>query len=201
MPLASSPASAPPFTHAVLFRYGQEKLLQTFLDNPRIAAILETTAGTAAEGVATLCFTTAVPNELEAIFRRGSEWDEGFELVAALDLQPGSDEADASEFLDLTQQLATSSAFGAVQAAAGRFNSVRKHLGEESNETLNPDFMIHVRFETKEQLEAFVQCPPVAAILEGDERAPLKAAWAMALAVAPAENSNSSPQKGSPSVF
>ena len=75
------------------------------------------------------------------------------------------------------------------------------HVGEESKCNLEPDFVCLVRFHTKEQLEAFVLCPPVAASLEGDERAPFKAAWAASLVIAPAENTNSSPQQGTPKLF
>ena len=35
-------------------------------------------------GVATLAFSGAVPNELEAVFRRGEEWEAGVEHVLAL---------------------------------------------------------------------------------------------------------------------
>ena len=164
--------------------------------------MLQGSTSTIVEDVSTICFQTSVPNELEAIFRRGGEWDEGFEFVGALSLQPGSNESDALEFLDLTQQLATSSAFGAVQAAAGPCKQVLRHGGvlDDSQKIVleQPDFMVLVRFQAKEQLDAFVQCPPVAAVLEGDERSPLKAVWAGVLVVAPAENSQSSPQTGAP---
>lgn len=38
-------------------------------------------------GISTVNFQGCVPNELEAIFRRGSEWEAGVELVVALALQ------------------------------------------------------------------------------------------------------------------
>ena len=38
-------------------------------------------------GVATLAFSGAVPNELEAVFRRGEEWEAGVEHVLALRVQ------------------------------------------------------------------------------------------------------------------
>ena len=40
-------------------------------------------------GITTLNFRGCVPNELEAIFRRGPEWGEGLELVLAAALQVG----------------------------------------------------------------------------------------------------------------
>ncbi len=203
LPGAAGAALAPPFTHAVLFRYGQDSIMRAFLGNERIQEMLERGAASAATDVSTLCFTSAVPNELEAIFRRGSEWDEGVEAVIALKLQPGCPAEDAAEFLSLTQQLAGSSAFGAVQAVSGRASDLLQHLKSEENEENSaaatcPDFVLLVRFEGKQQLESFVECPPVAAVLEGDERSPLAATWAAAIEIAPAANSNSSPQRGAP---
>ena len=40
-------------------------------------------------GITTLNFRGCVPNELEAIFRRGPEWGKGLELVLAAALQVG----------------------------------------------------------------------------------------------------------------
>jgi len=144
--------------------------------------------------VATASFQTAVPSELEALFRRGSEWEQGVELIAGLSRQPGSTAEDAREFLELTQQLATSAAFGAVQAASGPCSGVQQHAGP--TELIHPDAVLLVRFQTTDELAHFIDCPPVSAMLTGDERAPLRVLWAAALKVAPAENSRSSPQGG-----
>ena len=143
-------------------------------------------------------FQTSVPNELEAIFRRGSGWDDGVELVLALAVQPGASSEDVREFLDLTQQLATSSAFGAVQAAAGPGVGTRSHggTGDAADALPLPEFVMLVRFESKEQADEFARCPPMAAVLQGDARSPLRALWAAGLEIVPAENSNSSPQGG-----
>jgi hypothetical protein len=168
--------------------------------NPRIQEMLCTNATTVASTVATVSFSSLIPSELEAIFRRGSEWDEGYEMAVALKLQPGSNEEDAVEFLDLTQQLATSSAFGAVQSGAGKCSSVVEH-GSESSESSNstiPDYMMLVRFQTKEQLTAFIQCPAVAAVLEGDERSPIKALWAGSLVITPSDNIKTKPHYAKP---
>jgi len=146
-------------------------------------------------GVATVCFQNAVPNELETIFRRGQEWEAGLELILALARQPGSSEADADEFLHLTQQLAVSSAFGAVEANFGECMEVLHHAGENSIE--KPDIMMLIRFQTTDQLSQFVRCPPIAAVLEGDKRAPLKTLWTVSLRISPSEYSSSSSQQAS----
>ena len=160
--------------------------------------MLSTSASKIADTVATFSFSSLIPNELEAIFRRGSEWDEGFEMISALKLQPGSKEEDAMEFLDLTQQLATSSVYGAVQAGAGKCSSVVTHTQSSTSSLETPDYILMVRFQTKEQLAAFVQCPAVAAVLEGDERSPLKAVWAGSLNITPSDNSSTKPHYAKP---
>lgn len=166
--------------------------------------MLDTSAPKIASTVATLSFSSLIPNELEAIFRRGSEWDEGYEMIVALKVQPGSKEDDAIEFLDLTQQLATSSAYGAVQAGAGKCSSFVPHGSAESTrssvsfEEITPDYIMSVRFQTKEQLLAFVKCPAIAAVLEGDERSPIKAVWAGSLVITPSDNSKTTPHYAEP---
>lgn len=94
--------------------------------------------------------------------------------------QGGSSEGDASEFLVLTQQLAVSSAFGAVQCSYGPCLSVQRgggavggaQAGQEEPQAAQqlpdqqPDMMLLVRFQDESQLQAFLDCPPVAALLE-----------------------------------
>ena len=187
IPLASFPAAAPPFSHAVLFRYGQDRVMQSFLGHGCTVEILEKAVETTAVTLSTLTFSTSVPSELESIFRRGSEWDEGYEFIARVGVQEGASAEDAREFLDLTQQLAMSSAFGAVQAVSGRCST------DDDDCTTSVDFMVLARFQTKQQVEAFVQCPPVAAMMSGNELSPLKTEWAAALEVMPPVNSNTGP--------
>ena len=227
--------------------------------------------------MSTLNFLGCVPNELEAIFRRGGEWEAGLELVVALGvqvrggwcvcrrdggggagarwcvcvcvrvrlgslggrhtaraagwgreacrwgaaarcrcrragaaraplarptssllpchphplsrtspaLQEGSGDGDAEEFLSLAQQLALSSAFGAVQCSHGRCLSPPRHGagggGGQQQEGADggaaapagaapvlgaPDRMLLARFQQEQQLRDFLACPPIAALLE-----------------------------------
>lgn len=89
--------------------------------------------------------------------------------------QGGSSTADGNEFLSLTQQLALSSAFGAVQCSFGPCTSVQ-HTGADAaaagdvqlppEQQQQPDMVMLVRFQEGEQLQAFLDCPPVAALLQ-----------------------------------
>jgi hypothetical protein len=152
------------------------------------------TAGAACDSIHTINYDAAVPNELESIFRRGREWDIGVECILGLSINDDdttdddtTDDADADEFLVLTQQLATSSAFGAVQAVFGRCKAKLTHVGSEAS-LQQPDFIFAARFQQPEQQEGFLACLPVAAMIEGDERCPLKVVWHTAIDIFPADN-------------
>ena len=211
-PLSSPPTSTStsmPYTHGVLFRFGQESPMNAFFAHPRTRDMLASILSAGATSATTITFSSSVPSELEAIFRRGNEWDEGAELIAGLDLQPGSNDDDATEFLSLTQQLATSSAFGAVQASYGPGISVIHHNRVDNDTststttttpttssapptTTSTAIVLLCRFQSKDQLQQFLECPPVAAMFEGDERSPLKVGWSVVIEIAPPENSNTS---------
>lgn len=114
--------------------------------------------------------------------------------------QGGASLADAEEFLSLTQQLALSSAFGAVQCSYGPVQSLQ-HSGEGGGaaggqlpeaQWEQPDVVALVRFQDQAQLQQFLACPPVAALLEGDSRIPLAALWSCVLESQPSDNISSS---------
>jgi hypothetical protein len=91
--------------------------------------------------------------------------------------QGGASEGDASEFLALTQQLALSSAFGAVQCSFGRCLGATlatpagggtSAAGDAAAAAslATPDYVLLARFQDEQLLRSFLECPPVAALLE-----------------------------------
>jgi hypothetical protein len=116
-------------------------------------------------------------------------------------MQEGYGEEEGEEFLSLTQQLATSSAYGAVQASYGPCLGLQQLGGSGPSSAggplaRQPSSIFLIRFEEQEQMIKFMQCPPVAAMLEGDVRSPLAALWHAVLEVAPPERSSTKPQRG-----
>jgi hypothetical protein len=183
----------PNFTHAIRFRFGNLQNVDRFLCSDKTRDMVRTLS-VAAAASSTITYTASIPNELESIFQRGAEWDEGFELLVGLQKQTNGSDDDVAEFLELTCQLASSSAFGAVQAAVGKVSSLIEHSGDAERDILQLlEFVMLVRFQAADQLQAFVECPPVAAIFEKDERAPVRAIWAGVLELAPVEKRNNSP--------
>lgn len=100
------------FTHAVRFRYKDNNSTQRFLKSTQTADLMSGDAGL--HDAVTVVFHATVPNDLESLFQRGSDWEEGVELILGLQLKD-KEHDDAVEFLDLTRELALSSAYGAVQ--------------------------------------------------------------------------------------
>lgn len=88
--------------------------------------------------------------------------------------QAGASEGDADEFLSLTQQLALSAAFGAVQCSFGRcLGATHAPLAEAAAglptaapSLATPDYVLLARFQDEQLLRNFLECPPLAALLE-----------------------------------
>jgi hypothetical protein len=180
------------FNNCVLFRYSNKAAMEQFMSNMKTKLMLDemsTDSSKSTQGIASLFFSVDVPNELEAIFRRGDEWEEGFELFLGLEMK--GPEGDCAEFMTLVGQLATSSAYGALQSGVGGveevvYHSMHTESGSDSDstrrkviESLKCDQIYAVRFggEDTTSLEAFLQCPPMQAILNHDDRSPVHLRW------------------------
>lgn len=186
------------FNNAVLFRYANRETLEGFLSHAKTKLMLDEMSSDAQKsthGIASLIFSVEVPNELEAIFRRGDEWENGVELFMGLGAETTADE-DVLEFFSLVNQLATSSAYGALQSGIGRMDALTFHsLHDETDnkaavvDLLQCQFVYSVRFADQSQLEALLQSPPMQAILNGDDRSPVKLHWGVVQRiVSPEEN-------------
>ena len=150
--------------------------------------------------VACLLWEGRVPKELEGIFRRGEEWESGVELVAALARAPGAEDGDVAEVLTLTQQLAQSSAYGAVQVSAGPCLGLAPGGGAAAAAAgaaagQQPDYVLMARFSTAEQLAAFRGSGPMAALAAGDASMPLAVLWQAVLTVVPVDHPQGNPPR------
>jgi hypothetical protein len=187
------------FNNAVLFRYANADALHGFMSHPKTKLMLDELSSSeraSTNGIVSMTFSVDVPNELEAIFRRGDEWEEGVELFVGLHRRASGTQEDAAEFMALINQLATSSAYGALQSGVGDVEAIVHHsLHDESSkkdEVLDlfaSDMIYTVRFQDASQLEAFMAAPPLQAILNHDDRAPVALTWGVVQRiVSPEEN-------------
>lgn len=185
------------YNNCILFRYASESAMSEFMSHGKTKYMLdEISRDKTTHGVVSLTWTVRVPNELEAIFRRGQEWEQGYELCIGLDTS-SSEGDDAEEFLELLCHLAVSSAYGAVQATHGTMTGIINHTlhdatGDEQHARMFAcDRICMVRFATDEPtvVESFLQSPPMQAIITGDERSPVSLSWGLVQhIVAPPEN-------------
>jgi hypothetical protein len=195
------------FNHCMYFRYASESAMEQFMGHLKTKYLLDEVSRTkTTSGVVSIQYSTAVPNDLESIFRRGAQWEEGYEVLLGLVDAEGSNPEDIDEFLRLTSDLAQSSAYGALQAATGPVTTA-----EVKHHTLNPsrDEEIQLASEAQEQfecnrifmarfpsdlsvVESFMNSPPLQAILAGDERSPVSSSWGIVVQLSPSETSSSS---------
>lgn len=192
------------FNNAVLFRYANQETLNGFMSHAKTKLMLDemsTDASKSTRGIASLTFSVEVPNDLESIFRRGDSWEEGVELFMGL-RGTGAAEEDIAEFMALINQLATSSVYGALQSGVGRvandagergvtFHSLHDESGArgEVEDLLGCEWVYAVRFEDDKGLEGLLQSPPMQAILNWDDRAPVGLCWGVVQRiVSPEEN-------------
>lgn len=190
------------FNNCILFRYASEKAMQDFLNHLKTKYMLDDVAKEkTSAGVATVTFKTSIPNELESIFRRGAEWEEGYELILGLDQSAdgSTDKDDVEEFLRLTEGLASSSAYGAVQAAHGPVLNVINHTlqpeedkGDSCDNQFRCETIFIARFpQDSSTVESFLQSPPMQAVIQGDARSPVSLAWGLIMEVSPGQSNES----------
>lgn len=175
-------------TNCILFRYASQSVMDQFMSHGKTKYMLdEISREKTTHGVVSLTFSVKVPNELEAIFRRGDEWEQGYELIVGL--HSGQNPDDAEEFLDLVCQLALSSAHGAVQAAHGPvIGTVNHTLHDDTRQVggFECDRICTIRFaDDKATLESFLQSPPMQAIITGDDRSPVHLNWGLVQHIIP----------------
>jgi hypothetical protein len=169
------------FNNCILFRYASQSAMDQFMSHGKTKYMLdEISREKTTHGVVSLTFSAKVPNELEAIFRRGDEWEQGYELFMGLDAKQ---QDDADEFLDLLCQLALSSAHGAVQAAHGPVIGMVNHTLHDEQQQMDVfacDRICSIRFADDEAtLESFLKSPPMQAVITGDERSPVTLSWGL----------------------
>lgn len=178
--------------HCIQFRYSNRETMEKFLDDFRAKNMIRDISEKMTDvGFVTCTFSTKVMNELESIFRRGAEWDEGFELFLGMKkAQDCVENSDVEEFLTLTQELASSSAFGAVQCVSGPVIDIKAHeeKAQAIAKSLDCDLILMARFGSDQQVEGFLQSPALQAVLQRDERSPVHAHWGFVMEISPSKS-------------
>ena len=183
----SSPSSPPAtdFTHALHMRFASAAAAQAFVSHKAFSEAREgaeraccssssssssSSGGGEKSKPLLVVFSGRVdPPSLETLFRRGAEWESGIEhalLLASTSGEGGKEdggeeggEAAADLYVSQLRELAESSLVGAVQSTSGRIAAAAAASPHSATHA------VLTRFAAPEQLRAFLELPPVKALL------------------------------------
>ncbi len=198
----------PTASHGLALRFPAPPAAASFVAHPAFAAPADAAvaAGLLAAPPTILAFTTRSPDEsLEALFRRGAEWEDGLEVCLVFAPVPGPEEGQGATpacspdaFTSDLAALAESSLAGALQACPGR-------LVTPPSSGLPPgaSHALLARFARADQAEAFLSLPPLVAAAGGPDAAaaagsPLLLVGLEAWSIAPAAGAAQPPPMGAP---
>ena len=124
-----------------------------------------------------------VAKDMDAIFRRSEVWAKGVEHLHLLTVRKGCSAADAAEYVQLLAQVAETDAGRAVQSVAGEAAlTACAESADGGAQALHASSCMQAvshammsRFHSVEELKAFSQLPPAAAVRRADARCPLEA--------------------------
>ena len=75
------------YTHAVHFRFPGTAQLDAFLASPVLSKMQEEEVAARCSDMMTISFEASIPEDLFAIFRKGQDWDEGYEHLALMECE------------------------------------------------------------------------------------------------------------------
>ena len=95
------------YTHAVHFRFPARAQLDAFLSSPTVQKMQEEEIAENCVGAASLSFESSIPEDLFAIFRKGQDWEEGFDHAVVIECESeaeaGSRARGMRDFLEVNQ--------------------------------------------------------------------------------------------------
>jgi hypothetical protein len=166
------------FTHAVQFRLASRLHLEHLMAHHLMASSRDHVADLCTDH-AQLVFEGMVTKRLEALFRRGEEFQSGVEHV--LLLQPGANGGvGADTFLAQLAELAESSVAGGIQASHGAVISCVHAAATH---------VLMTRFAAAQQVQQLLGTPACAAVVAADPRVPVVAVSSLTISIQPTEES------------
>lgn len=166
------------FTHAVHFRLGSRLNLEHLMAHPLMSSSRDAVDALCTDH-AQLVFEGMVTKRLEALFRRGEEFESGVEHV--LLLQPSSNGGlGADAFLAQLAELAESSVAGGIQASHGAVISCVHAAATH---------VLMTRFAAPQQVQQLLGTPACAAVVAADPRVPVVAVSSLSINIQPTEES------------
>lgn len=166
------------FTHAVHFRLASRLQLEHLMAHPLMGSGRDQVDAVCNDH-AQLVFEGMVTKRLEALFRRGEEFESGVEHV--LLLQPGANGGlGADAFLSQLAELAESSVAGGIQTSHGAVISCVHAAATH---------VLMTRFAALQQVQQLLNTPACAAVVAADPRVPVVAVSCLSISIQPTEES------------
>jgi hypothetical protein len=172
-------------------RQAGEDFISTGAKREVYAAVLPPVAAAALE----LLLHGSVAKDMDAIFRRSEEWQQGAEHVHVLAPRAASLANEAAEYASLLGQVAESAAAGALQNVAGAARAAscaEVHSGGGgalAGALTAANQALMSRFRSAPEAAAFQALPPCAAIASADARCPLETVIELVFDVEPVQAS------------
>ena len=163
------------FDFAIVFRFSNAAACKNFLENERFSTLLKTSFQEASSDLLTFTIQQHVMNDLETIFRKGPQFEEGCDHVIVTQLAESQNAEDAIQFLSVLGEVTTQSEIGASSTSLGT-------LVETSDAQLQSELLImatHVgNVQGVKNLEAM---PPVQQLWEENGNGLLRAVISFAI--------------------
>mmetsp|Transcript_10386 Transcript_10386/g.31278 ORF Transcript_10386/g.31278 Transcript_10386/m.31278 type:complete len:420 (-) Transcript_10386:692-1951(-) len=158
----------PGATHALHMRFYTQAQAVAFREHELVKDAFERFINPSFKDVVEIILETKIAKDIDAIFRKGSQWEEGAEHLLLLAPTPAFPAGAGEPFLARLAQLAQQSSGRALQACWGR-------IVWQRGETQGAEWALLARFPTAAQLQWFIATPPYAALLASDARLPVTA--------------------------
>lgn len=172
-------------THMLHMRFTSRERADAFRQHPVVREAFRTEVQPVAGELVEVLFQADIERDMDAMFRKGGEWEAGAEMLLLLRAaQPRAGSAGgAAAFAQRLAALARESRSEALQASVG---PVLQH-DLQSQADGSAQLALMARFPTQQQLRWFVESPPYQALLAGDSRLPASAVLAATCELLPAE--------------
>eukprot|EP00898_Chlorokybus_atmophyticus_P008060 jgi/Chlat1/8255/Chrsp77S07674 len=121
----NSPAQSGGYTHALYVRFPDMAALDRYLVHPAHLSCVETYVKPFVQDTLAIDFQAEVDNDINTVFRRGDDWDQGVEHLVLLKVKEGTTSEQEATMLERLQSLPQVIGESVLQITAGANFSTR----------------------------------------------------------------------------
>lgn len=166
-------ADGHPFDFAVFYRFSNETGFQRFINDTEFKAIQSSSLKAICTTSCTLVIRQELPNDLEAVFRKGEKFESGYDHLMLTRVM-GSQSMESMDFLSVLGEVAKQSETGAVCSSVGT-------VLEASDSEFEGLLVLASHMGSMKGIEAFEQAPPLAQLWDSNGNGLMKAELSLAI--------------------